>query len=94
MIEELELEAEAEKYSDYSNDNIPLSFGGKYNESHKRTFIAGAKSKFVERQKLEFAKTELEKFRSKLGGYDMLSGLLKQELEIQIYELEKKLSEL
>ena len=60
----------------------------------KDWFIKGATSKYVEKQKLEFAKTQLEKFRSKLGGYGILSGLLKEELEIQIYELKQKISEL
>ena len=37
------LEEAAEKYADYSNDYVPLSFGGKFNESVKTNFIAGAK---------------------------------------------------
>jgi hypothetical protein len=38
------LEEAAEKYADFSNDFIPMSFSstGKYNETSKRDFIAGA----------------------------------------------------
>ena len=86
-----ELELEAEKYKN-KKGSIPTT---ELEDSiFKQGFIDGATSKYVEKQKLEFAKKELEKFRSKLGGYDFLSGLLKQELEIQIYELEQQLSEL
>jgi hypothetical protein len=39
------LEEAAERYADFSNDFIPMSFSstGKYNETSKRDFIAGAK---------------------------------------------------
>jgi hypothetical protein len=39
------LEEAAEKYADFSNDFIPMSFSstGKYNETSKRDFIAGSK---------------------------------------------------
>ena len=37
------LEEAAEKYADFSNDYVPLSFGNKFNETTKRDFIEGAK---------------------------------------------------
>jgi hypothetical protein len=37
------LEEAAEKYADYSNDYVPMSFGGEFNETTKRDFIEGAK---------------------------------------------------
>jgi len=80
-----ELEKEAEKYKLSTANKMAIEKFG---------FIAGATSKYVEKQKLEFAKSQLEKFRNKLGGYDFLSGLIRQELEIQIKELEQKLSEI
>lgn len=84
MNKQLELEAEAEEYADYNNEYIPLSFGGKYNESHKRTFIAGANSKYVERQKLEFAISLLLQLRSAPIS----------EIDNKVFQLEKKLSEI
>ena len=33
----------AENYADFSNDYVPMSFGGEFNETTKRDFIAGAK---------------------------------------------------
>ena len=36
------LDEAAEKYADFSNDYIPISFGDKFNETSKRDFIAGA----------------------------------------------------
>ena len=37
------LEEAAENYADFSNDYVPMSFGGKFNETTKRDFIKGAK---------------------------------------------------
>jgi hypothetical protein len=37
------LEEAAEKYADFSNDYVPMSFGDKFNETTKRDFIKGAK---------------------------------------------------
>jgi len=37
------LEEAAEKYADFSNDYVPLSFGDKFNETTKKDFINGAK---------------------------------------------------
>ena len=37
------LEEAAERYADYSNDYVPMSFGDKFNETTKTDFIAGAK---------------------------------------------------
>lgn len=88
-----ELESEAEKYADYSNDCVPLSFGGKFNESHKKTFIAGATSKWVEKQKLELA---LAENKSILNMIKLHGGNERIEMPLiwRIEELEQKLSQL
>jgi len=44
----IDLNKEAEDYADYSNDYVPLSFGNKFNENTKKTFIAGANSTYVQ----------------------------------------------
>jgi hypothetical protein len=43
-IVEDDVEKLAEEYADFSNDYIPISFGGKFNETSKRDFIAGYKA--------------------------------------------------
>jgi hypothetical protein len=43
LIED-DVEKLAEEYADFSNDYIPISFGGKFNETSKRDFIAGYKA--------------------------------------------------
>jgi len=37
------LEEAAERYSDFSNDHVPICFGDKFNPTSKADFIAGAK---------------------------------------------------
>jgi hypothetical protein len=44
MSDEDDVEKLAEEYADFSNDYIPISFGGKFNETSKRDFIAGYKA--------------------------------------------------
>jgi len=44
IVVEDDVEKLAEEYADFSNDYIPISFGGKFNETSKRDFIAGYKS--------------------------------------------------
>jgi hypothetical protein len=44
IVVEDDVEKLAEKYADFSNDYIPISFGGKFNETSKRDFIAGYKA--------------------------------------------------
>jgi hypothetical protein len=41
---DFEVEKLAEKYADFSNDHITMSFGDKFNETSKRDFIGGYKS--------------------------------------------------
>jgi hypothetical protein len=43
MSKQQTLEEAAEKYADFSNDYVPMSFGGKFNGTTKNDFIAGAK---------------------------------------------------
>jgi hypothetical protein len=44
IVVEGDVEKLAEEYADFSNDYIPMSFGGKFNETSKRDFIAGYKA--------------------------------------------------
>lgn len=55
-----ELELEAEKYSSFENDYVPL-VGGKYNfnEGYKKTFIAGATSDVAKKYWYKQFKKEL-----------------------------------
>lgn len=79
MNKELELEAEQyEDLIDRSEDGLV-----------KETFIAGATSKYVERQKLEFA---IEQLKSLGNVHD--ECVTSQRIRNKIKELEQKLSEL
>lgn len=81
-----ELELEAEKFG-YGKNGIM--------SDEAKAYIAGATSKYVEKQKLEFAIGELKKFSNKLiMGEGVLSNLINQEIESQIKELEQKLNTL
>jgi hypothetical protein len=51
-------------------------------------------SKYVQAKILQAQIDVLLKHQQKLGGYDMLSGLLKQEIQIDIYELQQQLKQL
>ena len=41
LEQEDDVEKMAEEYADYSNDYVPLSFGGKFNSTTKRDFLSG-----------------------------------------------------
>ena len=56
----------------------------------ERGFIAGATSKYVEKQKLEFAIEQLKE----IGTLNFKSGFTSEKLNKKIKELEQKLSEL
>jgi len=76
MDKELELEAEKHVKT--------ISKFPKWNEHDASIFIAGATSKWVEKQKLEFAIEQLKRFREATFG---------EGVDV-IKELEQKLSEL
>jgi CRISPR/Cas system type I-B associated protein Csh2 (Cas7 group RAMP superfamily) len=57
-------------------------------------FISGHNSKATQAKVIQGQIDVLLKYQQKLGGYDVLSGLLKQEIEINIYELRQKLLKL
>lgn len=79
MNKELELEAKTYSQSIHKNPSLRL-----FREYSTQDFIAGATSKWVEKQKLEFAIEQLKKFREATFG---------KGIDV-IKELEKKLSEL
>ena len=76
-----ELEQEAEKYT---KGNYPDYLDKKEFGLVVEDFIAGAKSKYVEKQKLEFAISLLLRLRA--------SSI--SEIDDKVFELEKKLLEL
>jgi hypothetical protein len=58
IVVENDVEKLAEKYADFSNDYITMSFGDKFNETSKRDFIAGYKAAtkiYSEDDLIEFA---------------------------------------
>lgn len=90
----IDLEKEAEEYADFSNDYIAMSFGDKFNEGSKRDFIAGANSKYVQAKIIQAQIDLLCKYQQKLGGYEPISGALKQDIQIDIYQLQQQLNKL
>lgn len=87
-----ELELEAEKANGYAYYGKPL--GEKY-LAFNEGFIAGATSKWVEKQKLEFAIEQLNEIKSKMSFFEIsnMENTL-DNLHYKIQELEQKLSEL
>lgn len=79
-----ELELEAEKYENNLKCNSSISFESAIYTKLSDAFIAGATSKYVEKQKLEFAIEQLKKFREATLGRGINT----------IKELEQKLAEL
>jgi hypothetical protein len=91
----IDINKESEEYASYKNDNIPIEFGNeKFNESVKKHFIAGHNSKATQAKVIQGQIDILLKYQQKLGGYDILTGLLKQEIQIDIYELQQQLKQL
>jgi hypothetical protein len=77
------LEEAAEKYADFSNDYVPMSFGDNFNETTKKDFINGAKWQ-AERMYSEEEVIKLLTARCKHFGTTMTPFrelLLKQDLE-------------
>ena len=81
------LEEEAEEYSDYKNDYVPMSFGDKFNPTTKRDFIAGANSKWVQAEKIKAQIDVLKNVVSKIGHYDILRKDI-EDLQQQLKQLE------
>ena len=79
-----ELELEAEKYSKENVEGEPLTY-----ETPIHCFIAGATSKYVEKQKLEFAIEQLKKASMLIVSQHERKANLRI-----IIELEQKLSKL
>ena len=81
-----ELELEAEKYYKENVEGEPLTY-----ETPIHCFIAGATSKYVEKQKLEFAIEQLRKIKIAVSDKNPFTVY---NIAHQIQELEQKLSEL
>ena len=86
------LEEEAEEYSDYKNDYVPVSFGDKFNPTTKRDFIAGANSKWVQAEKIkaQIEVLKLTHLRLSVEGIDKVDDTM----VFTINELEKQLKQL
>lgn len=85
-----ELEKEAKEYAKSVHKNHVLKT---FREYSKNDFKAGACSKFVERQKIEFAINQLQIIMQKINSYDNpQGGAIKQDLQIQIYHLKKQIN--
>lgn len=96
-----ELELEAEEYSSYDNNYVPLVSGEHdFNEGYKRTFIAGATSKYVEVEKLKAQLDILNNFyygedlndKDILNHYINMYNLVKSVLQQKLNELENEQS--
>lgn len=81
-----ELELEAEKYYKENVEGEPLTY-----ETPIHCFIAGATSKYVEKQKLEFAIEQLRKIKIAVSDKNPFTVY---NIAHQIQELEQKLSKL
>jgi len=82
----MDLNKEAEKYGKY--------YKGLVGYITSKDFIAGANSKYVQAKIIQAQIDLLLKYQQKLGGYDVRSGLLKQEIQLDIYELQQQLKQL
>lgn len=82
------LELEAEKYAKMVHENPVMKT---FREYTKQDFISGATSKFVERQKLEFAIKQLKSISLGLSDANTVTAY---NLLQKIKELEQRLSDL
>ena len=83
-----ELELEAEKYYKENVEGEPLTY-----ETPIHCFIAGATSKYVEKQKLEFAIEQLKKLKED-EVYDKIKYVESSIIDYELMKLEQKLSKL
>jgi hypothetical protein len=91
----IDINKEAEEYADYKNDYIPIEFGNeRFNKSVAKHFIAGHNSKATQAKVIQAQIDTLLKYQQKLGGYEPLTGALKQDIQLDIYELQKQLKQL
>lgn len=81
----IDLSKEAEKYATINKT---------YSEQSELDFIAGANSKYVQAKAIQAQIDVLLKYQQKLGGYEPITGALKQQIEIDIYELQQQLKQL
>lgn len=91
----IDLNKEAEEYANNWEEITGLDYEVTSPiECSKIDFIAGANSKYVQAKIIQAQIDVLLKYQQKLGGYDVLSGLLKQEIQIDIYELQQQLKQI
>jgi hypothetical protein len=82
------LQQEAEKYAK-TKSSLEV-----FQKAHITDYTAGATSDYVKVEKIKFAINELYKLQSKLSGYTFYTGVIKQDVQLQIYELEQQLKTL
>jgi L1 cell adhesion molecule like protein len=81
---------EAEEYA-----AIPSTLSLTTHQKIQIAYMSGAtNSKYVQAKIIQAQIDVLLKYQQKFGGYDVLSGLLKQEIQIDIYELQQQLTQL
>lgn len=94
------LQEEAENHAKkvwgaYYDDKHPdIAITETQGEISIKDYIAGATSDYVKAEKIRFAINELHKLQSKLHGYTFDTGVIKQDVQLQIYELELQLKAL
>ncbi|NDE11647.1 MAG: hypothetical protein EBZ95_13975 [Chitinophagia bacterium] len=64
------IEEAAERYSDFSNDHVPICFGDKFNPTSKADFIAGAKYQAEKMYSEEELRQAIKKARDISDGKD------------------------
>jgi hypothetical protein len=82
------IEEAAEKYADFSNDYVPMSFGDKFNETTKKDFINGAKSDVA--REYWYAKWQEEQDKNKYTEeevYNLIKAFNKHTLLIRHLEM-------
>lgn len=81
----IDISKEAEEYATINKT---------YSEQSELDFIAGANSKYVQAKIIQAQIDVLLKHQQKLGGYEPITGALKQQIQIDIYELQQQLKQL
>jgi len=79
IIPQETIEEAAERYSDFSNDHVPICFGDKFNPTSKADFIAGAKYQAEKMYSEEDMKLSFETGRNfQLTGENNFNELIEQ----------------
>ena len=86
----IDLSKEAEEYA-----AIPSTLSLTTRQKIQIAYVAGATdSKYVQAKIIQAQIDVLLKHQQKLGGYEPITGALKQQIQIDIYELQQQLKQL